>query len=106
MKRSLNIRSQKGKNLKDYFPGPIFWDVDPYGLDVQRDKAFIIERVLSRNMGNPRYFELLEGLYPKSDIVRCAKRSGQIRGNSSIRAIAKRYGIKPGLMKNFNPSFG
>ena len=49
---------------------------------------------------------VLEGLYPVSDIVRCAKRSEQIRGNSSIRAVAERYGIRPDHMKNYNPSFG
>ena len=100
------LNTSKGKNLKGYFPGPVFWDVDPSVLDVEKDKIFIIERVLSRNMGDPQYFELLERLYPISDIVRCAKRSEQIRGNSSIRAVAERYGIRPDHMKNYNPSFG
>ena len=106
MKKSHNIAPSKGKNLKGYFPGPVFWDVAPSVLDVEKDKIFIIERVLSRNMGDPQYFELLERLYPISDIVRCAKRSEQIRGNSSIRAVAERYGIRPDHMKNYNPSFG
>lgn len=106
MRKSHNIASFKGKSLKGYFPGPIFWDVDPSGLDVQKDKIFIIERVLSRSMGDSKYFELLEKLYPIGDIVQCAKRSEQIRGNSSIRAVAERYGIRPDHMKNYNPSFG
>lgn len=107
MKQWLNIfRKNKGIDLENHFPGPVFWDVDPSSLDIKLDKDFIIERVLARNMGNEIYFEKLEELYPKREIKKIALSSSQIRGNNTIRAIANRYGIDPNRIKNYNPAFG
>ena len=105
MKLSYNIFRLKGIDLKNHFPGPVFWDVDPDSLDVKLDKYFIIDRVLARNMGNAKYLEQLEELYSKKEIVERALLSSQIRGNNTIRLIANRYGINPNKIKNFNPSF-
>ena len=106
MKIKLNISNFKRIDLKNHFPGPVFWDVDPNLLDIKNDKDFIIERVLSRNMGNPLYLEKLEDLYSKKEIIKYALSSNQIRGNNAIRLIAQRYGLNPNNIKNFNPSFG
>ena len=97
---------RKKIDLNNHFPGPVFWDVDPSSLNIKHDKEFIIERVLSRNMGNHMYLELLEELYSVKDIKKIALSSNQIRGNNRIRVIADRYHIDPNKIKNFNPSFG
>ena len=106
MRDLFNISFSKEKNLVNFFPGPVFWDIDPSKLDVKNDKAFIIERVLSQNMGNQDYFKKLDELYSRKEIIRLAKKSNQIRGNNSIRAIAEYYNIDPFQLKNFNPAFG
>lgn len=106
IKFSISKSRLKGIDLKNHFPGPVFWDVDPNLLDIKKDKDFIIERVLSRNMGNPIYLEKLEAIYSKKEIMKYALSSDQIRGNNAIRLIAKRYGLNPSNIKNFNPSFG
>ena len=106
MRDLFKISFKKGKNLANFFPGPVFWDIDPSKLDVKNDKSFIIERVLSQNMGNQECFKKLDELYSKGEIIKYAKRSNQIRGNNSIRAIADYYHIDPSQLKNFNPSFG
>lgn len=69
MNLKLNISKSRLKriDLKNHFPGSVFWDVDPNLLDIKKDKDFIIERVLSRNMGNPVYLERLEAIYSKKN---------------------------------------
>ncbi len=106
MRSIFNIQRSKKIDLKNHFPRAVFWDVDPRSLDLKKDKDFIIERVLSRNMGNPKYLELLEELYSRKDIVKIAVSSNEIRGNVKIRVIANRYNIQPNKIKNFNSSFG
>ncbi len=105
MESKKHIKS--GKIKDDYFPKAIFWDVDPSLLDVEDDKWFIIDRVLARNMGNPVYFEKLEALYSRKDIVkRVLSYSEEIRGNVKLLAIANRYEFDPNKLKNYNPAFG
>lgn len=90
--------------IKASFRKAMFWDIDMDKLSMKVDKAFIIDRVLSRNMENPIYLERLENLYSIKDIRRVAKSSMSIRGNESIRFIAKRYGLDPNSFKQYIPN--
>jgi len=90
--------------LRANFRKAIFWDIDMNKLSQKADKAFIIDRVLSRNMENPIYLERLEKLYQIKDIKKIAKSSRSIRGNEAIRFIAKRYGMDPNSFKNYIPN--
>src|SRR5690554_1900727 len=93
----------KSSVLSAMFRKAMFWDVDMDNLSIKKDKGFIIERVLAGSMKNPQYLENLEKLYPVSDIKHVARNSRNLRGNDSIRFIAKRYHLNPQSFKQYIP---
>ena len=88
-------------DIKSNFQRWMFWDVDMGQLSIKKDKAFIIDRVLSGSMENAKYLERLDKIYSKKDIINVAKSSNSIRGNESIKFIANRYGMNPKAFKQF-----
>ncbi len=85
----------KKYKLIELFPRAMFWDVDPEKLSIRKNKSFIIQRVLSRNMEREEYMENLEKLYSIEDIKHFALISHQIFGNENIDFIAKLYDMNP-----------
>lgn len=92
-----------GERDLSVFRRAMFWDVNMDNLSVKRDKAFIIERVLSGSMKNPKYLDHLEKLYSIQDIKKVASSSNQLRGNDSIAFIADRYHMDVNSFKQFIP---
>ena len=93
----------KQPKLESLFRKAMFWDVHMDRLSIKKDKEFIIDRVLARNMLNPKYLENLEKLYSVDLIKRVAIESNSIRGNEIIRFIANRYGMAPESFRLFIP---
>lgn len=91
----MNPESAKSGHLKKVFRKSIFWDVDMDRLSVKKDRKFIIERVLSRNMHDLQNLINLESLYSRDQIKEVALGSREIIGNDSIHFIAKRYRLNP-----------
>lgn len=76
-------------------------------LSINRDKDFIIQRVLSRHMNkieNLENLENLEKLYSKNSIKLYAKNSSEIFGNENIEFVASRYGLNPRGFKKYLPN--
>lgn len=106
---SLNILHHKPivprkSDIKSNFQKWMFWDVDMGKLSVKEDKFFIIDRVLSGSMENPKYLQQLDKMFSRQDIINVAKSSRSIRGNESIRFIANRYGMDPKSFKQYIPN--
>ena len=90
----INNQERHPVRVSDVFPAGLFWDVDVETLSVQRDKNFIIQRVLNR--ADVSLFKSLEKLYPLDDIKFHALNSKEIFGNERIEHIAARYRLNPG----------
>jgi len=73
-------------------------------LSINRDKDFIIQRVLSRHMNKIENLENLEKLYSKNIIKSYAKNSSEIFGNENIEFVANRYGLNPMGFKKYLPN--
>lgn len=91
-------------NLSDLYSRAIFWDVKMEDLSINRDKDFIIQRVLSRHMNKIENLENLEKLYSKNIIKSYAKNSSEIFGNENIEFVANRYGLNPMGFKKYLPN--
>jgi len=58
---------EKQKLNKNHLNPATFWDVDPNLLDTEKDKDFIIVRILER--GTDMEIGLIESTYSQSEIV-------------------------------------
>jgi len=102
---NISNRFKSGKyNLSDLYSRAIFWDVKMEDLSINRDKDFIIQRVLARNMNKIENLENLEKLYSKNIIKSYAKNSSEIFGNENIEFVASRYGLNPRGFKKYLPN--
>ena len=105
MKLIVNNISDKNrlvsKKLSHLFPAVMFWDVDMDMLSLNRDKDFIIPRVLGRFMDNDKYLDNLEAIYPIDEIKNFAINSNEIFGNEIIERLAKRYHLNPFDFKKY-----
>ncbi len=99
-----NISDKKrlgSKKLSKLFPAVMFWDVDMDMLSLNRDKDFIIPRVLGRFMDDDEYLDNLEAIYPIDEIKSFAINSNEIFGNEIIEHLAKRYHLNPFDFKKY-----
>jgi hypothetical protein len=102
---NISSRFKSGKyNLSDLYSRVIFWDVKMEDLSINRDKDFIIQRVLSRHMNKIENLENLEKLYSKNSIKSYAKNSSEIFGNENIEFVASRYRLNPRGFKKYLPN--
>lgn len=87
----------KSCKVSDFFPRRMFWEYNVDGLSLQKDKDFIIERVLNRSL-LPELEQnicLLENLYSKEYVLALALHCTEIYGNEAIEIIANHYQLNP-----------
>lgn len=88
----------ENQKVIDVFNSAFFWDADLDTLSFEKDREYIIERVLARSLWLNEDLVKLENFYDKDLIISLAVNSGQIFGNEQIEEIAEHYQINP---KNF-----
>ena len=68
------------KSLKEPFLQSFFWDTDTSKLDIEKNKQYIIERILE--YGDKKEVKWLFSTYKKDDIVETLKKSKRISAKS------------------------
>ncbi|HBU79146.1 MAG TPA: hypothetical protein DEF18_13680 [Muricauda sp.] len=67
---------EKQRLNKDYLNPTTFWDVDPNLLDTEKDKDFIIARVLER--GTDPEIGLIESTYLQREIISALEKTKEV----------------------------
>jgi len=67
----------KGKSIDR----SLFWDIEPDRLDLQRNKEYVIERILE--LGDERAVRWLFSKYPRSEIIKVLASSRRISRKSA-----------------------
>jgi hypothetical protein len=83
------------KHIPDIFPKHLFWDVDYSGLDVERDRSFIIPRALYATTVATFVddIEKLENLYTKEEILKELRHTREFISNRVCELVADRYQV-------------
>ncbi|WP_286862531.1 MULTISPECIES: DUF6922 domain-containing protein [Sphingobacterium] len=84
------------KDISQFLPKYLFWDVDPKNLDIEDDKDFIIPRALMATTAETfaKDIQPLEQLYSKTQIVAELKKTKERISNEVCKLVAHRYHVK------------
>jgi hypothetical protein len=74
-KRRKTKKKKKTPPIK--FRQALFWDVDPKTIDLKKNAAYVIERIL--DFGNDKEIQWLSHFYRRDTIHRVVKRSRALR---------------------------
>ncbi|WP_392421149.1 DUF6922 domain-containing protein (plasmid) [Capnocytophaga canis] len=87
----------ESRKVSDFFPRRMFWEYNMDGLCLQKDKDFIIERVLNRSLLSEleQNIRLLENLYSREYVLALSLHCTEIYGNETIEIIANHYNVSP-----------
>lgn len=86
-------------NIACLFPKHLFWDVDSNGLDLKKDKSFIIPRTLFATTAETFDQDItrLESIYSQRQILVELKNTKERISNNVCSLVADRYQVAPFL---------
>ena len=92
------------REILDNFPTHIFWDIDPFCLDINNDMNFIIARVLFGTTASTFEHDIsqLELLYSRDQILNTLKNTKERVSNNVCSMVANRYSSEP-FKRFYNP---